>query len=201
MEALAQHTISEEEFWALEEGSEVKHEYFNGEIFAMSGGTNRHVVLSSNALAALIYQLRGRKCRAVSSDQAIRIENSGLITYPDVSVYCEPNRFEGRGDLALLNPVVIIEVLSQSTASYDRGAKFRHYQQIESLQDYILVEQNFVQVDHFHRLESNDWLLRTFSSLDDELSLESINCTLPLREWYDGVEVPDGPPPLRLSED
>ncbi len=201
MEALAPVYISEEEFWALEERSDVKHEYFNGEIFAMSGGTNRHAVLCTNATIVLGTRLRGQRCRVVGSEQAVKIESNGMITYPDASVYCKAARFEGRGDLSLLDPVVIIEVLSRSTAAYDHGVKFRHYQQIASLQDYILVEQDQFVVEHYHRLENNHWLLNTLNSLDDELRLESINCTLPLREWYDGVEVPHGPPPLRLSED
>ena len=200
MQALAQSYISEEEFWQLEAGAQLKHEYFDGCIYAMSGGSNRHSAISSNALAFLLIQLRGRSCRALNSDQAVKIESNGLITYPDVSVHCQPARFEGAGDRALLNPVVLIEVLSPSTASYDRGQKFRYYQQIASLRDYLLIEQNFLQVDHFHRLENGSWLLQTLTNLDDEIALESINCTLQLRDLYDGVEFFDGPQLLHETD-
>lgn len=201
MQALAQAYISEEEFWQLEAHAQRKHEYFDGGIYAMSGGSNRHSVLGTNAAAALVAQLRGRTCRATNGDQAVKIESSGLITYPDVSVYCQPARFEGSGDRALLNPVVLIEVLSPSTASYDRGQKFRYYQQIDSLRDYLLVEQDFLQVDHFHRLDADQWLLRTFPALDAEIALESIGCTLALRDLYDGVEFFEGPQLLRESDE
>ena len=200
MEALAPAYLSEEEFWALEERSETKHEYFDGEIFAMASGTNKHAVLCANAICCLGIQLRGRECCALGGNQLVKIEATGLQTYADVLVCCQPMRFQGPGNNALLTPIVLIEVLSDSTSAYDRGGKFVHYQQIESLRDYIVAEQDQVYVQHFHRVKNNGWLMRTFSLLDDELTLESINCTLPLREWYDGVEVPDGPPPLRLSE-
>ena len=201
MQALAQSYITEDEFWELEKVALLKHEYFDGYIYAMSGGSNRHSTIGTNAAATLVAKLRGRSCRALNSDQAVKIESNGLITYPDVSVHCQPARFEGSGDRALLNPIVLIEVLSPLTSEYDRGQKFRHYRQIESLRDYLLVEQNVLQVDYFHRLDDGQWLMRTFAARDDEIRLESIDCTLALRDLYDGVEFPDGPQLLRAPHE
>jgi len=197
MQALAERYITVEEYWELESTSPVKHEYFDGCIYAMAGGSNRHAVVCTNASAALSVRLRGKPCRAVSSEQRVKIEATGLETYPDTSVYCPPSRFEGKNDEVLLTPAVLIEVLSPSTSAYDKGDKFGHYKQIESLRDYLLVEQKKMQVEHFHRLENGDWLLKTLSTLDAKVELESIDCVLPLNELYDGVEFSNEPQLLR----
>lgn len=196
MQAQLPHYITPEEYLAGEEISEIKHEYYDGQVYAMAGGTNAHAVICTNASGLLFSQLRGKPCRVVGSEQRVKVEASGLHVYPDASVYCAGARFDGAGDTNLLDPTVIIEVLSRSTSAYDRGDKFDHYKRIETLRDYVLVEQTRVHVEHFHRLESGDWLLRSFDWLDDILALDSIECRVELRELYDGVDVPEGALPL-----
>src|SRR5687768_13215855 len=166
MRVLAPEFITEEEYWQLEEQSETKYEYFNGEIFAMSGGSPEHAVLSVNASTALNNQLRGKPCRVGSSDQRVKVEATGLSTYPDVVVYCRPWRFDPRNADTLLTPTLIVEVLSPSTLNYDKGTKFDNYKQIESLRDYLLISQDKVQVEHYRRLDNGDWLLHTAIGLD-----------------------------------
>jgi Uma2 family endonuclease len=197
MQALAERYISEEEYWILEAESNIKHEYFDGGIYAMSGGNNRHALLCTNVSALLGSQLCGKNCRAVNSEQRVKIEATGLQTYPDASVYCAPARFEGKHNEVLLNPRVIIEVLSPSTEAYDRGNKFTHYKQIASMTDYLLIAQNRLQVDHFHRLENGDWLLHTATAPEETLTLHSIACTLMLGDLYDGLELSSELPLLR----
>lgn len=184
--------ITPEEYLEGEEISPVKHEYYDGQIYAMAGGTNAHAILCSNTLIALGVQLIGKPCRAVSSEQRVKVEATGLHVYPDTAVYCEDARFDGAGDTNLLDPTVIIEVLSRSTSAYDRGDKFDHYKRIESLQDTILIEQTRVHVEHFHRLEDGDWLLRSFDSIDDTLALPSVDCRVTLHQIYEGLNVPQG---------
>ncbi len=189
--------ITPEEYLADEENSPIKHEYYDGQIYAMAGGTNAHAILCSNVSAALVVQLLGKPCRAVSSEQRVKVEATGLHVYPDTTVYCENARFDGTGGTNLLDPTIIIEVLSRSTSAYDRGDKFDHYKRIESLQDYVLIEQTRVHVEHFHRLENGDWLLRSFDDLNDTLALPSVDCRVTLSQIYEGVNVSQGFLPLR----
>ena len=189
MEMLQPRYISEEEYDEMEEISNVKHEYFNGEVYAMSGGTNRHAVICTNVAAALHAALKGKPCRVVASEQRVKIEASGLQTYPDASVYCPDARFAGKGDQMLLSPTVLIEVLSPSTETYDRGAKFIHYKRLPSLCDYVLVTQAYILVEHFHRHDAESWLLKTYNELEHKVWLDSIECEISLADLYDGIEL------------
>jgi len=198
-QAVAQHYITEDEYWEHEERSDIKHEYFNGEIFAMAGASTPHNVLSFNAGSILGNQLRGTSCRPFGSDQRLKIEATGLQVYPDIAVYCRPWRADPKHKDTLLNPTVLLEVLSPSTAAYDQGEKFDHYKQLPSLCDYLLVWQDRVRVDCYRRLENGDWLLHTASTPEESIALESINCALPLSELYEDVELPDAPRPLRTT--
>ena len=186
------HYITPEEYLEGEETSSVKHEYYDGQIYAMAGGTNAHAILCSNTLIALGAQLLGKTCRAVSSEQRVKVEATDLHVYPDTSVYCADARFDGTGGINLLDPTVIFEVLSRSTSAYDRGDKFDHYKRIETLRDYVLIEQTRVHVEHFHRLENDDWLMRSFDNLGDTLALPSIDCNVTLSQIYEGLNVPEG---------
>lgn len=200
MRAVAEEFVSEEEFARLEESSNTKHEYYQGRLYAMSGGSNRHAVLCTNAAITTGSRLRGKPCRAVGSEQRVKIEATGLQTYPDVSVYCPPARFEGKSDEVLLNPVLIIEVLSPSTENYDRTTKFAHYQQISSLTDYLLITQDRVLVEHFHRQDADGWLLRSYNARESSIALPDFDLVLPLDELYEDVDAPAGLLPLHPEE-
>lgn len=193
MQVAVEQFITEEEYWELEARSELKHEYFNGEIFAMSGGSPDHAVLAMNTGAALLARLRGKSCRVAGSDQRVKVEATGLMTYPDVVVYCRPWHFDARNTDTLLTPTLIVEVLSPSTLNYDKGAKFDNYKQIESLRDYLLIARDKIQVDHYHRLDNGDWLLHTATGLAKEIKLEALECSLALAELYRNIE-PDNEP-------
>lgn len=197
MRAVAEHYITEAEYLLLEETASTKHEYFNGRIYAMTGGSNTHAVLVLNAGATLRAGLRGRECRAVGSEQRVKIEATGLLTYPDAAVYCPPMRFEGPHNETLLNPTLIVEVLSPSTDVYDRTTKFEHYAQMESLTDYLLISQDRVLVEHFRRQENGGWLLRSYNGREQQVELPDLGIVLPLTELYEGVEAPAGLLPLR----
>lgn len=200
MRAVAEHFISEEEYLAMEEAATEKHEYYNGRIFAMSGGSNTHALLGLNAGATLRAALRGSQCRAVGSDQRVKIEKTGLQTYPDAAAYCLPARFQGRNNEMLLSPKIIIEVLSPSTEKYDRTDKFDHYKQIPELTDYILIAQERVLVEHFARHPDGGWLLRSYNDRESHVELKELGITLALSDFYEDVEAPSGLMPLYAEE-
>lgn len=194
MRAVAEHFVTEEEYVQREEKSPVKHEYFNGRIYAMAGATPAHNLIDSNILGSLVSRLRGQSCRAVGSDQRVKIEASGLKTYPDVLIVCPPERYDEHDPNSLLNPRVIIEVLSPSTEHYDRTDKFDHYQQLASLNDYILIAQDRVRVEHYERSEAEVWTVRRYNQREHSatLALPEMKLELPLEEIYDRLEVPSG---------
>ncbi len=182
--------ISEAEYREGEEISPVKHEWFAGEVFAMAGGTYNHTTICSNLGRFLGNRLAGRRCKARNGEQRVKVEASGLNTYPDAVIFCPPARFEGTGDSTLLTPSVIFEVLSQSTQNYDRTRKFDAYQRIETLTDYVLIAQDEIRVEHFRRTPQG-WLLQVFTSREAVLSLENVEIELPLSEIYEELDVPD----------
>lgn len=163
----------------------------------MAGGSNRHALLCANIRATLVSRLRGRECRAVGSAQRVKIEATGLLTYPDAAVCCSPSRFEGKSSETLITPKLIVEVLSPSTAPYDRTTKFTHYRQLASLTDYLLIAQEQVLVEHFRRQDGDAWLLRTYYQRQQGVALPDLDFVLPVSELYEGVEVPTGLLPLR----
>lgn len=180
--------ITEEEYLELELSSVVKHEYYNGEVYAMTGGTDAHNSVSGNAYASLHAQLRKRPCKVYNSDQKIKVLATGLHTYPDVTVICGRPEFIDRPRLTLINPMVIIEVLSPSTERYDRGMKFQNYRTIPTLQDYILISQDSHRIEHYIRQENNEWLFREAVGLEAEVIIRSIDCILTLEDVYEKVE-------------
>jgi Uma2 family endonuclease len=186
--------VSPEEYLALEEGAEHKSEYFHGEIFAMSGATFEHNTISANLVGELRSQLRGSSCRALPSDQRVKVRETGLYTYPDVVVVCGEPEFDGPGRNNLLNPTVIFEVLSPSTEAYDRGEKFQQYRRLPSLREYILVSAEKPGVERFVRHDDRDeWTLTSCYDPDGAIGLTAIGCTLELREIYLGVGFPEAP--------
>lgn len=182
--------LTPREYLAIERDCEAKHEYYRGEMFAMVGATRGHNRLTVNIAALLHGQLSERPCDFFVSDMRVKIDETGLYTYPDAVVTCEHPNFEDAELDTLLNPQVIIEVLSESTEKYDRGKKFEHYRQIESLTDYVLIAQDHAQVERFARNEQGQWLLSEASGLEATMQLPTIDCQLPLADLYAKVEFP-----------
>ena len=176
--------ISRDDYLAQDARSDNKLEFFEGQIFAMAGGTFKHAEVAGNVYGELRQTLKGKPCQPMNSDMRVHTP-SGLDTYPDISVYCgEPDL--GDNDTTLLNPTIIIEVLSPSTRDYDRGGKFSHYRSIAGLQDYLLVDPSAVLVEHFHRVGSDEWLLHFYSDLAAVVTLENLDLSLSLESIYQG---------------
>jgi Uma2 family endonuclease len=179
--------ISIEDYLAAERQAETKSEYLDGEIFVMSGASRPHNLIALNVAASLHGQLKGRGCEAYVGDMRVLIPSASLYTYPDITVVCGEPRFED-GELdTLLNPTLLIEVLSPTTEGYDRGKKFAYYRTLVSLREYVLVAQDEVRVELFTRQEDGHWLLSEASCLDKALLFASIGCELRLADVYDRV--------------
>jgi Uma2 family endonuclease len=181
--------VTEEQYLEIDRAAEVRSEFLDGEIIAMSGGSLRHSGLQVNLTGEVRAALRGTSCQAFSADLRVRV-SPRMYTYPDLTVVCgKPMLADERQDI-LLNPTVIFEVLSPSTESYDRGVKLRHYRSIESLQDYILVAQDQVRIEQYTRGEAHTWTLRDYQSAGETLLIESIGVSLPLARLYERIEFP-----------
>jgi len=178
-----------EQYLALERKSPIKNEYYDGEIFAMAGASREHNLIALNLGGELRSQLRDRPCEAYVSDMRVLVARTGLYTYPDVVAVCGEREFQDSEVDTLLNPTLLIEVLSPSTEAYDRGKKFFHYRRLKSLREYVLITQDRVYVERYTR-QGEEWLLTELSSLDDSLRLASIDCNVPLREVYAKLEFP-----------
>lgn len=175
--------MSPTEYLVMERASLVKHQYMDGEVFAMAGGSRAHNLLVANLITEIRNQFRNRPCEVYPSDMRVKITTTGLYTYPDVVIACPPEFEDEHGD-TLLNPCIIFEILSPSTEGYDRGKKFEHYRRIESLQSYILISQEEILVEHFSRhKDRNRWWLTEFRA-GSILQLETINCEISLEEMY-----------------
>ncbi len=187
MSASAHEYMTTEQYFALEEQAESKHEYYRGAVYAMTGGTARHNLIVANVIALLHGQLRGTPCRVFPSDLRLKIEQTGLYTYPDISVICGAIYFsDGRQD-TVTNPILLIEVLSPSTENYDRGKKFEQYRTIETLQEYIVIAQDRVHVEHYIRQDDHRWLLVDFFAVAQVVQARAINCTLPVDLVYEYI--------------
>jgi Uma2 family endonuclease len=182
------HEYTYAEYLAHEEASNVKHEYLDGEIYAMAGGSPEHAALSVAVAASLRAQLEGQSCRVFSSDLRIRVAATGLATYPDVSVVCGPLERDIDGKETVLNPTLLVEVLSDGTERYDRGEKFEHFKKIPSLQEYVLVSQKESLVEVWHR-EGTAWS-HLQAKAGQRLPLSSIDCELDVDELYRDVFEP-----------
>lgn len=180
--------LTPEQYLEIERKADFKSEYYRGEMFAMSGAKEGHNLVTVNAAAELRQQFRGRQCRVYSNDMRVQVESSDLYTYPDVIAICgEPQFPDDRRD-TLLNPSLIIEVLSQSTEAYDRGRKFEHYKTLESLREYLLLAQDRIHADLYVRQSDGRWLLTSADRLEDSLTLDSVGATLRLADLYEKVE-------------
>jgi Uma2 family endonuclease len=181
--------VSAEEYLALDRAAEFRSEFLDGEIIAMSGGSVRHARLGGSIYAQLYNALQGSDCEPFNSDFRVGV-SSRMYFYPDVIVVCgKPALADERQDI-LLNPTVIVEVLSPSTEHYDRGVKFQCYRGIESLRDYILVAQDQIRIEQYTRGEANTWTLRDYHDIGETLLIESVRVSLPLARIYERIELP-----------
>jgi Uma2 family endonuclease len=183
--------ISPEEYLAQERLAERKSEYFRGEVFAMSGASRRHVRIVTNLVSTIWPRVKGRACEVYANDLRLRVTPAGLYTYPDVMVVCGNPQFADDQKDTLVNPVLIIEVLSDSTRTYDTGRKFQHYRALPSLAEYLTIEQDEPRIAHWTRQRENHWDFVEFDNLAQSTQLTSIGCSLALAEVYDRIEWPD----------
>jgi Uma2 family endonuclease len=175
------------EYLALERETAEKHEYFKGEIYAMGGASFSHALLTGNVTRELGNRLREKPCRVLPTDLRVKVSPTGLYTYPDVVVVCGEPKLEQPGD-TLLNPKLIVEVLSESTERKDRGWKFEQYQAIDSLTDFLLVAQDTPRLELFTREADGRWLYVAENRMEASVRLVSIGCELKLAEVYEKVE-------------
>ncbi|MFZ4657700.1 MAG: Uma2 family endonuclease [Caldilineaceae bacterium] len=180
--------VTPAEYLAFERQTERKHEYFAGRIRAMPPVTARHSLIVVNLIAELGGQLRNRPELVFPSNMRLKVVKRGLYTYPDVTVVTDDSQYEDAVTDTLLNPLILIEVLSAETEAYDRGKKFHHYQTIESLTEYLLVAQDFYCVEQYVRQADGQWLFLEANRLSDTVHLPTINCDLQLAEVYHKVE-------------
>ena len=183
----AQASFTPEEYLARERKALDKSEYRDGRIYTMPGASRKHNLITFNISGEFYIQLRTRSCEVYTNDMRVKVSAAGLYTYPDVTVVCDEPRFDDTHFDTLLNPTVLIEVLSPSTAAYDRGEKFAAYQKLDSSCEYVLISQGSVRVEHYLRQEQA-WDLTEFHSLADVVQLGSIGCELSLQAIYAKVE-------------
>ena len=187
MSTVPKHFITPEEYLHRERQAEHRSEYYRGEMFAMAGASANHNWIVLNIGSHLREQLKSKPCRVYPSDLKLRVEATGLFTYPDLSIVCGEPRLESDHGDVLLNPVVLVEVLSDSTEAYDRGKKFEHYRTIPSLQHYVLITQDRHSIDCFTRSNGESWNLTSCKGLSGKITLEAIECELLGSEVYDKV--------------
>ena len=189
MSTRAKPLLTPEQYLAAERAGDQKHEYYQGEVFAMVGASFEHVGIAANLLATLHGQLQGGPCRVFQSDLRVKVSRTGLYTYPDVGVVCDRPQFDDDRNDTLLNPRVIIEVLSPSTENYDRGKKFAHYRTVESLAEYLLISQDQPRVEQYVCQPNRDWLLHEATEPDETIHLPSIDCDLKLSDVYASIDL------------
>lgn len=188
MSAIPKTKLTAEQYLEFERKSETKHEYFNGEIFAMAGARRRHNVIAWNVGGELRQKLKGKNCEAYPADMRVFVPETGLYTYPDLVVVCGEPQFQDDIFDTLLNPVLIIEVLSDSTESYDRGKKFQHYRSIETLQEYVLISPDEARIEKYVKQGDGFWFFTEAVGLDSEIEFASIECRIALAEVYDKID-------------
>jgi Uma2 family endonuclease len=188
MSTASQRKYTVEEYLEREERSETKHEFYQGEIIAMTGASFRHVQIARHLTVDLSSKLRGNPCQPLGSDMRLLIRSVGLYTYPDLTIVCGEPQFDARNANTLTNPTLLIEILSPSTERYDRTTKFGFYRQIPTLREYVLVSQHEARIEIFRR-DQEDWKFADAVGIEATIPLTSVNCVLPLVEVYQGVEL------------
>lgn len=187
MPAISQPQLTPEQYLQNERVAEVRSEYVNGQVYAMAGASRSHNQLVFNLAGLLHAQLKGRDCEAFVSDMKLRSASTHSYFCPDLMATCDKPTFEDDDNAVLLNPTLIIEVLSDSTEAYDRGAKFSHYRHVDALQEYVLVAQDRYSVERYVRQNDGQWLLSEVTTPDGAIEFTSIQCTITLSELYDKV--------------
>lgn len=193
MSTQAQLRYTPEEYLSRERAAVHRSEYAAGEIFAMSGATRRHNLIVTNIISEIRRQIADRPCEAYATDMKVQVASTGSFAYPDVVVVCSTPRFRDEREDVLLNPTLLVEVLSETTEAYDRGAKSEQYRTIDSLREYLLVAQDRCHVEHYARQSDGQWLLTEAGSLQLSLSLTAIGCALSLQELYAKVQLTSPP--------
>ena len=179
--------VTPEEYLAQERLAFEKSEYIDGRIYAMSGGSEYHSVIGTNITAILWPQLRGRNCRVHGSDLRISSARGRRFFYPDASVICGPSQYHDDHRDTITNPIVLVEVLSESTGAYDKGPKFLSYQGIATLREYLLVHQDAALVEQYVKGDADTWHYRRIEGLESSIALQSVGCSLSLSEVYFSV--------------
>ena len=181
--------ITEEEYLAMEEASLEKHEYYNGEVFAMSGVKIPHTTISMNLLSRMLPHLRHKPCKPFNSDQRLYIKKRGMFTYPDLFVVCGKVETRNNDDWNVMNPAVIIEILSPSTKTYDCTTKFSFYRDIPSLKEYILVDSQTINIEVFSINDNQVWEGKEYNGINDSLQIQTISLSIPLADIYEDVDL------------
>ena len=186
--------LTVEEYFAIEATAERKSEFYDGEMFQMAGASKEHNAISRNLTAEFHQRLKDGPCQVFVSDLRVRVSRTGLYTYPDLLIVCDEPEYAPENEDTLTDPKVVVEVLSPSTERYDRTTKFRHYKQLPSVQEYVLVSQDEPLIERFVRQTDGEWAQADFVGLDTSMTLATVPLRVPLTEVYRGVVFPPQPP-------
>ena len=187
--AYSKQKMSIEEYLAFENGASEKHEYYQGEVFAMSGAKLTHNEIVMNTATTVKQFLKGKTCKPYNSDQRIYIEKNTLFTYPDISIFCNGVITLNNDEMNAVNPSVIIEVLSPGTKDYNRGMKFKLYRDIDSLNEYILIDSESINVEAFAINPNGFWELREYKNIHETLFIQTIQMEIPVSSLYEGTKL------------
>jgi Uma2 family endonuclease len=193
MSTQPEHQYTPEDYLVFDRASENKNEFLDGVIYAMGGATARHVQIVGNVARELGNQLRDKPCVVYSADLRVQVSQGGLYAYPDVVIVCGDPTFIDSNLDTLTNPLLIVEVLSDSTKNYDRGEKFERYRSIKSFREYLLIAQDKVHVEQYIRQDDGSWVLRETNNLSDIIELDSIACRIPVAEIYLKISIKNQP--------
>ncbi len=199
MSAIAKTRLSVEDYLTIENAAPFKSEFYAGEIFAMAGASSTHNFVKDNLIRSLGNRLESGRCRTASSDQRIRIERTGLFTYPDIVILCGKPKFSSRDPLAIINPIAIVEILSPSTEDYDRGTKFKQYRQIPGFREYVLVSQDEAAIERHTLQPDGSWNLTVIEGIGESIEVVSVGVTIPLGEIYRDIEFTESATPDAMN--
>lgn len=194
MSSAPKRKLSLEEYFVIERTAQFKSEYFDGEMFAIAGASAAHNCIKDNLIMELGNRLKGTNCRTLSSDQRLKVERTGLVTYPDVMIICGKVELSADDQDTITNPVAIVEILSPRTERYDRTTKFRNYQTLNTLNEYILIAQDEPLCERYVRQDDGSWALVSFVGLTAKLIFTSVVADIPLADLYSGISFPEDLP-------